>query len=192
MKDMEAYVGKMQMQLKLFGAKLKEIVAKTDEAGTEENIDHQTRIDDLKAKYQAAQSKLDELMTAGIEKWESLKAGVESVWNELEIVFEQGNAVKLEPNVAEMEPNVAKMEAQLKAWSTQLDGLVAGYSKSGAQSHDAYHLRLDDLRTLHGVVQMKLNEFINPSCDSEPWETFWATIEDDWNALEAGFKELTR
>jgi len=185
MKDMEAYVGKMQMQLKQFGAKLDELVANADEAGTEENIDYQTHIDDLKAKYQEAQSKLDELMAAGSENWESLKVGVDSAWNELDAAFEKGNVVKLEPNVA-------KIEAQLKDWSTQLDGLVTGYSKSGAQAHDPYHLRLDELRTLHGVVQMKLNEFINPSGESEPWETFWASIEEDWNALDAGFKDLTR
>jgi len=36
-----------------------------------------------------AQAKLDEVKTAGSEKWETLKAGVESAWNDLEIAFKK-------------------------------------------------------------------------------------------------------
>jgi thiamine monophosphate kinase len=46
-------------------------------------------IDDLKTKYQAAQTKLAELKAAGGEKWEVLKTGVESAWSELEAAFKK-------------------------------------------------------------------------------------------------------
>jgi len=95
-------------------------------------------------------------------------------------------------NADRREAHVVEMEAQLKAWSTQLDGLVVGNIEAGGQSSDEYRQRIDGLRTRHGVVQTKLNEFTNPSGNSEAWGTFKAGIAEDWTALEAGFKDLTK
>jgi hypothetical protein len=84
-----AHVGRMETQLQQWGAKLDEFVAKADEAGAEAKIDYRKGIDDLKAKHRGAQGKLDELKAAGSEKWETLKAGVESAWNELDVAFKK-------------------------------------------------------------------------------------------------------
>jgi hypothetical protein len=84
-----AKVGKMEKQLKEWGARLDELTAKADEAGTRAKGDYRKRVDDLRAKYQVAQSKLDELRTAGSEKWETLKTGVESAWSDLEVAFKK-------------------------------------------------------------------------------------------------------
>jgi hypothetical protein len=73
--------------LKQWGAKLDEIAAKAKKAGAKAKTDHRHRVDDLKAKQQAAQSRLDELKTDGRENWESLKAGVGSVWDDLKGSF---------------------------------------------------------------------------------------------------------
>ena len=89
MENTQDKVGKLETQLKQWGAKLDEFVAKADRAGTTARIDNRRRIDDLKAKVQAAQSKLDEVRTAGSERWETLKAGVESAWKDLEIAFKK-------------------------------------------------------------------------------------------------------
>lgn len=89
MEKMEGNVGRMETQLKHWGAKLDELVAKAEKAGAGMKIDHRKRIDDLKAKYQVAQSRLGELKAAGSEKWEVLKTGVESAWNELEAAFKK-------------------------------------------------------------------------------------------------------
>ena len=89
MEKTEEHVGKLETQLKHWGAKLDEFVAKADRAGTAARIDNRKRIDDLKAKCQAAQAKLDEVKTAGSEKWETLKTGVESAWAELELAFKE-------------------------------------------------------------------------------------------------------
>lgn len=82
-------VGKLETQLKQWGAKLDEFVAKTDKAGTAARIDNRKRIGDLKAKVHAAKAKLDEVKAAGSEKWDTLKTGVESAWNDLELAFKK-------------------------------------------------------------------------------------------------------
>ena len=87
MKKTKAHVGKMEKQLKRWGAKLDELGAKAEGAGTEVKVEYRKNIDDLKAKYQVAQSKLDELKAAGSEKWETCKTGVEGAWKELEAAF---------------------------------------------------------------------------------------------------------
>jgi peptidoglycan hydrolase CwlO-like protein len=89
MEKTQENLGKLETQLKQWGAKLDELVAKADRAGTTARIDNRRRIDDLKAKVQAAQSKLDEVRTAGSERWETLKTGVESAWSELELAFKK-------------------------------------------------------------------------------------------------------
>lgn len=80
------------------------------------------------------------------------------------------------------------MITQLKVWSTQIDDLVASYLAAGAQYHDPYRIRIDDLRAQQGAMQTKLNKF-NSSRDGR-WETFQTAIADEWNVLETGFEDL--
>jgi hypothetical protein len=47
----------------------------------------------LKAKWDAAQTKLGEIKAAGEEAWEILKPGVESAWSELKAAID-GAATK--------------------------------------------------------------------------------------------------
>ena len=82
-------VGKMEAQLKQWGAKLDDLVAKADDAGAEAKADYHRLVDDLKAKYQVAQSKLDELKAAGSDRAASFKHGMESAWNEVEAAFKK-------------------------------------------------------------------------------------------------------
>jgi len=89
METRETDVGKMETQLKEWGTKLDELVAKADAAGKEADTDYRKRIDNLKAKYQVAHSKLDELKAAGSEKWDTFGTGVESAWNELRDAFKE-------------------------------------------------------------------------------------------------------
>jgi hypothetical protein len=89
MKTREADVGRMETQLKEWGAKLDELSAKADAAGTAADTVYRKRIANLRAKYQVAHSKLDELRTAGSEKWDTFGTGVESAWNELRDAFKE-------------------------------------------------------------------------------------------------------
>jgi hypothetical protein len=89
MKTVQAHVGEMEAELKSWGARLDGLVAKTDAAGTSASTAYRTLIDDLKGKYQAAQSKLAELQAAGSDRWETYRSGLESAWNELETAFKK-------------------------------------------------------------------------------------------------------
>jgi hypothetical protein len=84
--------------------------------------------------------------------------------------------------------HIAETEAQLKAWSTQLNDLVAGQVGASGQE-DPYRIRLDGLRTRIGEVETKLTEF---SSHPGGWGPFQASISEDWTALKAGFADLTR
>ena len=160
---------------------LDELRAEVDGVGAEANEVDRKTIDDLRAMHRAAQSRLDELLAAGGGKWDSLEVDAASVWDEPEA------------DGGSHEPNVAKIEAQLAAWADQLDRLVAGYLKAGAQPHDGYRLRIDHLRARHEAVRARLTEFNLPTGNgARPWGTFRAEIEDDWTTLEDGFEDLTR
>ena len=89
MKTVQAHVGEMEAQLARWGARLDGLVAKTDAAGTSANTAYRALIDDVKGKYQAAQSKLAELQAAGSDRWETYQSGLESAWNELETAFKR-------------------------------------------------------------------------------------------------------
>jgi len=82
-------VSKLEGQLKLWGARLNELVAKAEVAGQETKIDAHQRVDEVKAKLKVAQAKLDEAKAAGGDKWNTFKSGIESSWKELEGAFQK-------------------------------------------------------------------------------------------------------
>ena len=89
METVEAHVGKMEAELKSWGAKLDALVAKADAAGTEAKIDYRKRLDDVTERYKAAQSKLHKLQAAGSGKWETFRTDIESAWSDLETAFKK-------------------------------------------------------------------------------------------------------
>jgi len=89
MKTKKAHVGKIESQLKRWGAKLDELVAKAGEAGAEIKVEYQQHLDDLKAKHSVVQAKLAALKTASGAEWETIKAGLDSADHELEAAFQK-------------------------------------------------------------------------------------------------------
>jgi hypothetical protein len=86
MKEMkEAYVAKMEAQMKEWGAHIREMKAKAEKAAAQGRIDYQQKLEQARAqeKQEMARRKLEELKLAGEERWEALKAGVEGAWSEL-------------------------------------------------------------------------------------------------------------
>jgi hypothetical protein len=83
----EKNISKLEAQLQLWGAKLEEVVAKAKVAGAQAKVDSNKQLDELKAKLEVARAKLDEAKSAGGEKWENLKDGVEQVWKDIERAF---------------------------------------------------------------------------------------------------------
>jgi hypothetical protein len=79
----------MERQLKHWGARLDDLAAKVATAGANAEADRRDLVAELRAKQELAQAKLDELKAAGGDKWETLKAGVEGAYKELEGAFKK-------------------------------------------------------------------------------------------------------
>lgn len=89
MENTQENIGKREAQLRRWGARLDQIVAKAEKVGVEVNEAKRQSVDEARTKYQAAQSKLDEFKAAGAEKWETFKTGVETAWSDLESAFKK-------------------------------------------------------------------------------------------------------
>jgi len=87
MKTAEAPVGKLEDQLRHWGAKLDELVANFENSEAAAKLDYRHRIDDLRTKHRTAHAKLEELKAAGSGRWEHFKTDIESAWSELEKAF---------------------------------------------------------------------------------------------------------
>ena len=87
METVERHVGKMEAELRQWGTRLDNLLAMAEVVGTTARIDYRKRLDDLKAKYDAAEARLIELKTAGSGKWDAQKGGVETAWSELAKAF---------------------------------------------------------------------------------------------------------
>jgi hypothetical protein len=87
METVEAHVGRMEAELKQWGARLDKLLTKVDAAGAGAKVDYRKRLDDLKEKYIVAEARFADLKAAGSAKWDTFKGGVESAWHELETAF---------------------------------------------------------------------------------------------------------
>jgi len=79
----DAYVSKIEAQLKDWAADLKKFEARAQKAAAEGRIEYQKQLEASRANHQALERKLEELKKAGEDRWEALKSGVESAFNEL-------------------------------------------------------------------------------------------------------------
>lgn len=89
MSTIESGIARMEAQLKLWGAKLDELLARANVANQQAKIDSRKQLDELRSKLEVAQGKLDEARAAGNEKWGLLKHGVERTWQDLEETFKK-------------------------------------------------------------------------------------------------------
>jgi hypothetical protein len=78
----DAYVAKMEAQLKEWSAELSSLKAKMEKATAQGKIEYHKQIEASQAKQEALKRKLEELKKAGEDRWEALKTGVEGAWNE--------------------------------------------------------------------------------------------------------------
>ncbi len=82
-----ADVGKMEAELRQWGARLDNLRAMADLVGTATRLDYRERLEQAKEKYDAAEAKLGELKAAGRGEWEIFRGGVENAWSELATAF---------------------------------------------------------------------------------------------------------
>jgi predicted nuclease with TOPRIM domain len=84
----EAYQEKIEAQLKEWSAKITELKAKADKTSADAKIKLYQELDDLKARKEAAQQKLNEIKAASAEKWESLKTASDKAVEDLKHKWE--------------------------------------------------------------------------------------------------------
>lgn len=85
--NVEKNIAKMEAQLKLWNARLSEMIAKGQVTGHELKIDARKRIDEVKAAVDAAQARLTEVKKAGADQWDHLRGAVERAWKQAESAF---------------------------------------------------------------------------------------------------------
>jgi hypothetical protein len=111
METTHGHVGKMEAQWQQWGARLDQLVAKAEAAGSGAKADYQSHLEELKAKCHVARGRLVALKAAGGENWETFKSlgsdnwetfkaaggeswetfkvGLESTWEELEAAYKK-------------------------------------------------------------------------------------------------------
>ena len=82
-KRVDKRVDKMEARLESWSARIDELAAKTENAGTRATIGEHQRIDELRVCRAIAQARFEEYRTSEEKQRESLKAGMEQAWNDL-------------------------------------------------------------------------------------------------------------
>lgn len=90
-----------------------------------------------------------------------------------------------------MEAAVQKMEAQLKLWGMKIDQLAAKTQKAGARARFEDLMRIDELKALHAIAQLKLSEFTAVAAGDARRARLKAALKSAWSELDAAFKNLS-
>ncbi len=85
----QAYKRKVEAQIEKINARIDEFKAKADQAEADAKIKYNTLLEDLIAKRDATQSKLEELQNASESAWGELQKGAENAWQELDSAFQK-------------------------------------------------------------------------------------------------------
>ena len=88
----DAYVQKLNAQLKEWDAKLDQLSAKAQKATADARINYENELEGLQSKRAAAHTKLEELGKRGENAWEDMKDGVEKAWDEMGKAMENVSA----------------------------------------------------------------------------------------------------
>ena len=80
-------VSTLEDQLKLWHAKLNDLVARVEIAGRDTKVEARKHLEDMKSKLEVVQARLDDARSASAGHWDRLTAGVESSWRDLEAEF---------------------------------------------------------------------------------------------------------
>ena len=84
----DEYTSAMQKQLDQFNAKYAELKERAAKAEGQAKTDLDAKLAEAKTKLDAAAVKLDELKSAGADRWEKVKEGVGNAFDDLKKIFE--------------------------------------------------------------------------------------------------------
>lgn len=88
----EVYQEKVKAQLEKMNAQIDELKAKGKQAQADASIEYYNQLEQVSAKRDAAQHKLEEMQQSGEEAWSELRIGFEQAWHELNSAFEKAAA----------------------------------------------------------------------------------------------------
>jgi chromosome segregation ATPase len=91
-KKRKAYAEKVEAQLKEWGTNIDILKAKAEKAKAEAKIKYYERIQDLRAKQESLDQKLQELKESGEEAWEEVKTGVDQAIKDLKEAFKRAKS----------------------------------------------------------------------------------------------------
>jgi hypothetical protein len=83
MNQKELYKQKYQAQLDEWKAEIAKLKAKASGAKADAQIEMNKQVKELEHRMEGASAKLSELAGAGEDAWDSVKKGVDSVWDSL-------------------------------------------------------------------------------------------------------------
>ena len=89
MDERKAYEEKLDAQLKEWSAQIALLRAKADKAKAEVKVEYYKMIETLQGKQETARMKLEELRTAGDDRWEDYKTDGEETWAEIKAAFQE-------------------------------------------------------------------------------------------------------
>lgn len=92
MSEKQAYLKKLEAQLKEWRAKIDAFEAKAQKAKADTRIEYNKKIKDLKTKMSVAMGKLNELKNSSEAAWEEVKRGVETAWKDLKDAFSDASS----------------------------------------------------------------------------------------------------
>jgi nucleotide-binding universal stress UspA family protein len=190
----EAYQGKVEIQLKEWGAKIEELKAKTQKSKADLKSKYEKQIEDLQAKQTVVQQKLRELRESGEEAWEGLKIGIEKSLDELKgsldrafLTFREKGEEAMEAVSKKRKAYVEKMEAQLKEWGIQIDLLKAKAEKSKAEVKMKYLEQIQELKNKQEAAKQRLRG-LRESGD-EAWADFKEGVDNALSDLKKSLKK---
>jgi chromosome segregation ATPase len=79
----EAYIEKLEAQLREWSSKIDELKARADKAKTDVKLEYEEKIGELRARQETVRNKLQELKDSSGEAWEGIRDGLEKAWDEL-------------------------------------------------------------------------------------------------------------
>jgi hypothetical protein len=89
MDERKAYEEKLDAQLKEWSAQIALLRAKADKAKAELKVEYYKMIETLQAKQETARIRLEELRTAGDDRWEDYKTDGEETWDDIKAAFQK-------------------------------------------------------------------------------------------------------
>ena len=83
----EEYIDRMTAQLKEWSAKIDELEGRVGTAKDDMRLGYENRIRELREKRETVSHKLQEVRGASGEAWVTMKAGVETAWDDFKLAL---------------------------------------------------------------------------------------------------------